>query len=461
MSSKQTKPRLLCLHGQGSNEHVTKAQIRNLGLDRYFEVTNLNAPLRYTAKDVDQTVRSLCPNGPFYSWIHRERDQLPNLVASLQYVLTHIRNRGPYDAVYGFSHGAGIAALLSCPKIREQLGEPPGHNAPWKFLFAACATFPLSKQDIMRHFDLDDAAMQLSIPIAHMIGIEDPFKSKSEGFLETVEGNQHTDLSLISYFEGGHEISSETKNLKKIATAAIEWYSKHCPQDLKLAASPAAFLPAVTDEMNRLALQLPETSSMGGNIGQYHLTRNETTTHRETTLGMLLKRDELQNQIAFRSPDRDPITFGALRTFVENEGNLSALGCRKGDKVAYMVPFGVVGAAAFITIATQCQAIPLDPESTDENLRDALRQMKPDVFILFDHLGEDECERIEYIVWELGIRIIEASGRKSPDVPFVFDRRNDDRSSTESKFIENDDDDNCLLLRTSGTTSQPKVCNSR
>ena len=208
--------------------------------------------------------------------------------------------------------------------------------------------------------------------------------------------------------------------------------------------------------MNRLALQLPKASSLAGEIGQYHLTRNEAT-HKETTLGMLLKRNEQQSQIAFRSQDRDPITFGALRNFVENEGNLSAVGCRRGDKVAYMVPFGVVGAAAFITIATQCVAIPLDPDSTDENLRDALIQMKPDAFVLFDDLGEDECERIEYVVWELGIRIIRANGRTNQEIPFVLDRQNDDGYSAESTFFENEGNENCLLLRTSGTTSQPKV----
>ena len=216
---------------------MTTAQIRNLGLDNYFEVTTLNAPLHCSGDDVDESVRSLCPAGPFYSWIDRDGDQIPNLVASLRYVLTHIQNQGPYDAVYGFSHGAGIVALLSCPQIREQLGEPQGHTAPWKFIFAACATFPLPTQEILRHFGLHDSAMDLSIPIAHMIGIEDPLKTKSEGFLETVEGSEHSPLSLVSYFEGGHEISSETPNIKNVASGAIDWFSKHCPQDLNLSAS--------------------------------------------------------------------------------------------------------------------------------------------------------------------------------------------------------------------------------
>lgn len=449
MSLPQSAPRLLCLHGHGSNESVTAAQLQNLGFDRYFEVTHLTAPWQCTG-EVDESVRNVSPNGPFRSWTN-PGNGVSHLITSLRFVLRHIVAQGPYDAVYGFSHGAGIAALLSCDTIRTKLDEKQTTDTPWEFIFAACASFPLPLKDIFDHFGIDE--LGLSVPCAHMIGIQDPLKQKSDTFLANF-GDTGV-LSLAVYFEGGHEISSDSKSLKKVANTTIDWFAKHCPHKLNSSVSEYSFLRAVTEEMNALTLHPPESSSIGEKIGQYHLNRNVKIDN-NLSLAFLLKRPEIQNQIAFRSPGKKPITFGALWHFVRNEGNLSTVGCQQGDRVAYLVPFGVVGAAAFISIAMQCQAIPLDPESTRENLDDAFRQFSPDVFILFDDLGDDTCAQAVASAVKFGIRIVQATGRTDQRAPFVFLHR-DNRNSSKDSFLENKGNENCLLLRTSGTTSQPKV----
>jgi len=449
MTLPRSAPRLLCLHGHGSNDSVTAAQLQNLGFERYFEVTHLTAPWQCTG-EVEESIRKVCIDGPFRSWIN-PGNGISHLITSLRFVLRHILAQGPYDALYGFSQGAGIAALLSCETIRTKLGEKQTTETPWEFIFAACASFPLPLKDIFDHFDID--ALGLSVPCAHMIGIQDPLKEKSDAFLDSFGDNGA--LSLAVYFEGGHEISNDTKSLKKLANTTIDWFAKHCPHKLNSAESGYSFLRAVTEEMNALTLHPTKPSSIGGKIGQYHLNRN-VEIEKTLSLASLLKRPEIQNQIAFRSPGTKPITFGALWHFVRNEGNLSTIGCQQGHRVAYLVPFGVVGAAAFISIAMQCQAIPLDPESTRENLDDAFLQFSPNVFILFDDLGDDICARAVASAVKLGIRIVQASGRKDQKTPFVFLHR-ENRDSANDSFLENKGNEICLLLRTSGTTSQPKV----
>lgn len=458
MPPSQPPARLLCLHGNGSNDSVTAAQIRNLGLDRYFEITYLKAPWQCNDNgEIDESVKSLCPNGPFHSWIRSDGNYGTDVMASLRFVLNHISAHGPYDAVYGFSHGAGIAALLSCDAIRAKLvrGDEKRNleraKTPWKFIFAACASFPLPMKDIQAYFEIDDFG--LTIPGAHMIGIQDPSKGKSEAFLDNFGdiGN----ASLAVYFEGGHEISGDTKNLKKVAIAVVDWFAKHCPE-LNHAASEYSFLREVTEEVNALALHQPKEASIGGKIGQYQLNRISKVSN-DITLASLLQRQNIQDRIAFRSPGKQPIEYGELLQFVRNEGNLSTVGCKQGDKVAYLVPFGVVGAVAFISIAMQCQAIPLDPESTSVNLDDAMLQLNPDHFIIFNDLGEDVISRAETSAEKMGIRIIYASGAGNQTVPFVF-LHQENHNSADDAFFVNKGDDNCLLLRTSGTTSQPKVC---
>ena len=458
-------PRLLCLHGQGSNSIVTAAQIRNLGLDESFDVTYLLAPWQWSG-EVDESVESTSPNGPFHSWM-RKKKSMSDLITSMRFVLQHIIKQGPYDAVYGFSQGAGIATLLSCDEIRKKLiqdlvdrdnHEVTEMDIPWRFIFATCATFPVTLQDIANYFDVKAISLSISIPSAHLIGIQDPFKGRSEQLFDVLRGG-YNNLSLAVYFEGGHEISSDSRSLKKAAYAAIDWFSKYNFDRLPPLVhngSERSLLREITEEIDDFAKR---QSSIGGRFAQCINWQYQLNTiadiDNDLNLAALMKRQEIENHVAFRASGKKPITYGTLWKFVRDEGNLSTVGCKCGDKVAYLAPYGVVGAVAFISIALQCQAIPLDPESSSSNLDDAFRQLCPDVFVIFDDLGADVCKQAEVSAAMLDIRVIHASGSKK-ESPFVFLDR-EVRDPAENCFFENTGNDTCLLLRTSGTTSQPKV----
>jgi hypothetical protein len=396
----------------------------------------------------------------------RKKKSMSDLITSLRFVLQHIIKQGTYDAVYGFSQGAGIATLLSCDDIRKKLiqdifvkdnHEVTEMDVPWRFIFATCATFPVTLHDIANHFDIKTISFPISIPSAHLIGIQDPFKGRSEQFFDALRGG-YNDLSLAVYFEGGHEISSD-RSLKKAAYAVIDWFSKynfdHVPP-LVNNGSDRSLLRKITEEIDDFS---KHQSSIGGRFAQCINWQYQLNTiadiDSDLNLATLLKRQEIENHVAFRAPGKKPITYGTLWKFVRNEGNLSTVGCKCGDKVAYLAPYGVVGAVAFISIALQCQAIPLDPESSSSNLEDAFRQLRPDVFVIFDDLGVDVCKQAEVSAAMLGIRVIHASG-SNKESAFVFLDR-EVRDPAEEKILENTGNDTCLLLRTSGTTSQPKV----
>ena len=456
-----SQPRLLCLHGYGSNSVVTATQLQNLEFNKCFKVTHLVAPWQCDG-DVDESVTSICPGGPFYSWTNKKRTEqgyLSDLVVSMKFVLQHVIAEGPYDAVYGFSQGAGIAAFLSYKPIRDKLilnmgdiinDENSMVDVPWRFLFAACATSPVPLQDVAEYLRVD-LAISVSIPSVHLIGIEDPLKGKSEKLFDTFNASGRT-LSLPVYFDGGHEISSGINDLKEAAYIAIEWFSRfNSDWILPRMGSDQSPLCAITMEINDfITSHESERLSIAGTFGQYQLNTIGDV-DQDLNLTALLEKRETESRIAFRAPGKKPITYGALREFVRDDGNLSNVGCKSGDKVAYLAPFGILGAVSFISITSQCTAIPLDPESSTVDLDHAFLQLQPDVFIIFDDLGVNVCTQAKASAVKFGIRIIQASGDTETG-SFVFSNCKLHHPA-KKEFFEKKGTDNCLLLRTSGTTS--------
>ncbi len=65
---------------------------------------------------------------------------------------------------------------------------------------------------------------------------------------------------------------------------------------------------------------------------------------------------------AIEAPDRRPLSFGALRSLIdETVASLNAFGVGRGDRVAIVLPNGPEMAAAFVAIAAGAVAAPLNP----------------------------------------------------------------------------------------------------
>ena len=124
-----------------------------------------------------------------------------------------------------------------------------------------------------------------------------------------------------------------------------------------------------------------------------------------------------------------------------------------------MAPFGVVSATAFITIACQCPAAPLDPGYNETDYVLAFEQLKPDLVITFDGIDSGLVRKVA-----LGKGLRAAHATVQPGTCALFKFESDysgiipDLSSSENEArLVNHADNNGLILRTSGTTSTPKV----
>ena len=204
-------------------------------------------------------------------------------------------------------------------------------------------------------------------------------------------------------------------------------------------------------------------------------------------------------------------TYGALLEFIScgGGGDLRQLGVRAGEVVAYAAPGGsALAAAAFLAVASQAIAAPLDPSLSEADAARALEQLRPSCLILFEGVRSEglraaaeaavpiaatEGEGGDEVVYG-GPCVHEATAPSAGGPAGLFGLKPPRRSSIglgqlvsvrSSDLIRADagveardgqfshatvssenwrqaprlsraPDDVCLLLRTSGTTSRPK-----
>ena len=153
------RPRLLCLHGRGSNNDITRFQMVHTRLCEYADCDLLHAPLDDDAYSSDFHLLSALP---FHAWWHGTLDG-KRLAHVLRLVLRYVERHGPYDGLYGFSQGAALVSLISRPGMIDALGGCAVR--PWSFVILGCGV----------HLG-DEAAATLcatapiALPSLHLIG---------------------------------------------------------------------------------------------------------------------------------------------------------------------------------------------------------------------------------------------------------------------------------------------------
>ena len=122
-------PRILCLHGGGTNARIFRAQCRVLekALRPYFRLCYAQAP--FSSKPGSDVVSVYAAWGPFRAWLDPERDVeyiSSEVHASIQSALAEDERHGATGEVVGllgFSQGAKIcASLLAEQQRRRQTG---------------------------------------------------------------------------------------------------------------------------------------------------------------------------------------------------------------------------------------------------------------------------------------------------------------------------------------------------
>ncbi|CAB9511065.1 7a-methyl-1,5-dioxo-octahydro-1H-inden-4-yl [Seminavis robusta] len=379
-----------------------------------------------------------------------------------------------YDAVYGFSQGATLVTLLSYEFVRnrvlEELNLPPMRRLPWRFVFSACAANTNMKELLAQHFELE-YSVQIPLPSVHIIGLSDSRKGQSEAIMKEHYNSQQ---AFPVYLDSGHGIPAATRRLTHVLDEILNWFLlKVALPDVDVsnvpleAESQHVSLLHVVDEIDKIQRdELEEFSSIDAelDVGQLHLGAfgqyiiNTAQPSHSNLVEML--EDANPSRLAFLAPEAKPLTYGAMLKFIRGDGDLRRAGAGEGFTVAYVAPFGVVSAAAFVTIAAQCTAAPLDPGYNESDYVLAFDQINPDLVITFDGVDSGVVHKVAL---GKGLRVVHATvipgtcglfkfeKDKNPSMPdpksFLYD----------TKHLVNRADNNGLILRTSGTTSKPKV----
>ena len=156
--------------------------------------------------------------------------------------------------------------------------------------------------------------------------------------------------------------------------------------------------------------------------------------------------------VAIAAPRRRPLPYGRLWRQVEGVvAWLNANGIRRGDRVAIALPNGPELAVAILGVSAGAVCAPLNPRAGDEEFRFSLADLHPKALIA--HSGIDAPTRA----------IAEANGtaviRLTPvdDAEAGIFTLNGDALIGRDGGTCSESGDLALILRTSGTTSRPKI----
>jgi acyl-CoA synthetase (AMP-forming)/AMP-acid ligase II len=159
--------------------------------------------------------------------------------------------------------------------------------------------------------------------------------------------------------------------------------------------------------------------------------------------------------VALLAPGRAPLSYGRLLAEVEAvAATLRGFGIGPGDRVAVVLPSGPEMAVAFLGITVGAACVPLNPAYLPGELEQHLRRVNVTAVMVEGGVASparEVAQRLGLLVVELlptasaeaGVFTLSADGAPSSDRP----RREGVASA----------DDVCLVLHTSGTTSQAKI----
>ena len=154
------------------------------------------------------------------------------------------------------------------------------------------------------------------------------------------------------------------------------------------------------------------------------------------------------DDIAITSDDNQPIKFSELKKHVYNiSSQLSGNGVLKTDRAAIVLPNGPEMATAFLAVSSYMSAAPLNPSYKLNEDEFYLEDLKPKIVIV----EKDSSNPVVAAANKLGIEICEIKRNETAPAG-IFNLYNSTKS-----FEVSEEEDEALVLHTSGTTSRPKV----
>jgi acyl-CoA synthetase (AMP-forming)/AMP-acid ligase II len=173
-----------------------------------------------------------------------------------------------------------------------------------------------------------------------------------------------------------------------------------------------------------------------------------------SSISQLLERGK-KTAVAIGAPEGvPPLTYAKLlEVTTKTLSVLNALGIGREDRVAIVLPNGPEMAAAFVSIAASATTAPLNPSYRAEEFEFYLGDLKPKALVL--EANSDSAARVS--ARKLGVPVLELKPNRSEGAGYFSLTPLEAMHGTAVRggFAKNDDE--ALVLHTSGTTSRPKI----
>ena len=420
----------------------------------------------------------------------------------LKFLVSHVDN--PIDTVYAFSQAAPLVSIISHSKMRKKLlvkfglhSEKTRNMKPWKFVIFGCAAnfnlygavykyfFPGSNcrsnikysQPNQSHFGPDAQEIlkdKLEIASFHIIGIEDSFKTESEMVYDLF----HEDMRICLYALISHTIPSFLSKKDKISKEILDWHNQNKSYKFKRTINESMpsgnisliqgnrAMTAFTQRTNiKNVVQKEKQQKIGNNLDPayfhtHQVILNEMIKSNDISLLQMLKNVDEKSKPALYSINEEDelfhVSYNEIISFIQGDGDLQRIQATKSSTIAYILPIdssGITAALAFLTLSSQCTAAPLDPSYSATELLYALEQLHPDIIISFNRTNDTMIERVATL--SCNCRFYKAISTKKGF--FRYENISLNENFQDDQPFENDVNGVGLLLRTSGTTSKPKV----
>ena len=250
-----TLPRILCLHGGGTNARIFRMQCRVLEstLSSTFRLVYAEAPFpSQPGSDVTSVYKR---HGPFKSWLritssdiaHEPQhiiDRINTAIATAMTTDSKSGATGEWVALLGFSQGAKLAASILFTQQTMQLRAGPNAIIWPNFRFAvlmagrgplvwllpeqsaASSTYPLSMHPGLvaasspsiggddPYLPLDSDGHILQIPTIHVHGLQDPGLKLHRALMSNYCGKA---LTSVLEWDGAHRIPIKRKDVDAVA----------------------------------------------------------------------------------------------------------------------------------------------------------------------------------------------------------------------------------------------------
>jgi len=154
------------------------------------------------------------------------------------------------------------------------------------------------------------------------------------------------------------------------------------------------------------------------------------------------------NNVALTSENSPPLLYKDLKSFVNKiASQLAGNGISNKDRAAIVLPNGPFMASSFLTLSSYMSAAPLNPSYKTNEYEFYLKDLNPKIVIVEPNSSNEVvgvAKNLNIPVCEMKIKKDDPSGLFN-----LFD--------IESEYQLPEENDEALVLHTSGTTSRPKI----